>query len=194
MLSRSACGIVCSILSDIRPWKGLCSRARDLPTHPAKPHTFALPCDFHSKCHIQVMGMQVWVLSPWAGNGMELSQTLDMLWKRHSMSNIDPTEMRQHGCCLCKKTKCSDQQGWHCISTSSCFVCIQAAPSQHGKHPSSPAWKTSFISSRAIPPPEREPAPRDGILWSHQSYLCPLAIQILMDLKETILRKVSHCR
>lgn len=91
MLSWSACEIVWSILSDIRVWKGLCSRDQDpviCPLHTARPG-FALPCDFYRKCHIQVMGMQVWVLSSRGRNGMQLSQTLETLWKRYSMSNTD---------------------------------------------------------------------------------------------------------
>lgn len=188
MLSRSACEIVWSILSDIRLWKGLCSRDQDpmiCPLHTARPG-FALPCDFYRKCHIQVMGMQVWVLSSRGRNGMQLSQTLETLWKRYSMSNTDLPQQRWDniGIVSARRLNCSDNTATnkhnmqHRISTSISFFC--AASSQHKKHPSSP--------TRTTPPSEREPASRDGILWRHQSYLCPLAIQILTDLKQTILR------
>lgn len=72
-------------------------------------------------------------------------------------------------------------------STCISFVCLQAAPSQCEKHPSS-STRTLFH------PSEREPSSRDGILWRHQSNPCPLAVQILMDLKQTILKEINHCR
>lgn len=177
-----ACEIVCSTC--LTPDSGKVSVAGTVicPLCTARLTLFALPCDFYRKCHIQVM-MEVWVFWPWGRDGMELCQTLDMLWKRQCPTL---TQLRWGNAVSSLQ---EDQVLWPTrityIGNSTCFVCIQAAPSQHEKHPSSPAEPFQ-------PQTERPCFYRWYFVEAPELSLSPGHTDL--NGSQTILREVNHCR
>lgn len=140
-----ACEIVCSTC--LIPDSGKVSVAGTVicPLCTARLTLFALPCDFYRKCHIQVMdaGLSLLALGKgWNGAVPDSGHAME-----EAMPYTDSAEMRQR--CVISARRPSALTNKDNLHRQFYLLCL---------HPGCPqsAWKTSFISSRTIPAPDRE--------------------------------------